>query len=113
MCKKAYWYARKMLFDHIFERFEERRKLGHYDYTLLYGAKPWPEFVPYYQPVKKNRPGAYEFWLSRDHEPLFAEDAADWREHAPILHDILVKGKKPIYENAEDEEETAAAEDDE
>eukprot|EP00759_Apiculatamorpha_spiralis_P047647 PhF_6_TR4325/c1_g1_i1/m.5830/K02267/COX6B; cytochrome c oxidase subunit 6b len=98
MCKKQRFYAEKFLFEPILEKLDERLKLGFYDYTVLYGAKPWKQFVPTYQPVKKNRPGAYEFWLSRDFQPMFSSECKSWKEKAPILHDILVKGKKPVEE---------------
>ena len=97
MCKKQRWYVERMMHEPWLEKWDEKKALGHFDYTILYGAKPWKGFVPLYQPVKKNRKGAYEFWLDRDFEPLYSEDAADWREQAPILHDVFVKGKKPIF----------------
>ena len=99
MCKKARWYVEKMIPDWWLEKYDDKRKLGHYDYTIVYGAAPWQHFEPHYQPVKKNRPGMYEFWKDRDFVPLVDhEGAGDWRVHAPILHDIFVKGKKPVYD---------------
>lgn len=98
MCKKQRWYVERMMQDFWLEKWEEKRKLGHFDYTTLYGIKPWRGFEPLYQPVKKNRKGAYEFWLDRNFEPLWNPDAGNWREHAPILGDIFVHGKKPIFE---------------
>jgi cytochrome c oxidase subunit 6b len=103
MCKKARWYLERMMFDSWLEKHEEKRALGHYDYTIHYGAAPWRHFVAHYQPVKKNRPGLYEFWKDRDFQPVLdVQEAGDWRIHAPILHDIFVKGKKPIYDEAEE-----------
>jgi len=96
MCKKARWYAEKMVHEHYLEKWDEKKKLGHFDYTILYGALPWKGFVPTYQPVKKNRPGAYEFWLSREFKPLLTMDCIDWKEKAPVLHEMFVKGKKPV-----------------
>eukprot|EP00744_Colponema_vietnamica_P004484 GILI01006686.1.p1 GENE.GILI01006686.1~~GILI01006686.1.p1 ORF type:complete len:157 (-),score=44.83 GILI01006686.1:153-623(-) len=96
MCKKMRWYLERMMHEFWLEKWEEKRALGHFDYVTQYGMKPYKEFVPMYQPVKKNRPGAYEFWADRDFEPLYTDDANDWRVHAPVLHDIFVKGKKPI-----------------
>lgn len=98
MCKKTRWYLEKFMPEYWLEKWEERKALGHYDEVLLYGIKPFKEFVPLYQPVKKNRKGAYEFWLDRNFEPLIAEDAANWKEKAPILGDIYIKGKKPVAE---------------
>ncbi len=98
MCRKMRWYTEKVMHEHWWNMVEEKRKLGFFDYTLLYGYKPFREFVPWYRPVKKNRPGAYEFWLARDFEDIIAEDAADFKVHAPVLHDIFVLGKKPIFE---------------
>lgn len=99
MCKKARFYAERMLHDHFLEKLDEKKALGHFDYTILYGAAPWKGFKALYQPVKKNRPGAYEFWQSRDFENLLDHsDAGDWRKHAPVLHDVFVKGKKPVFD---------------
>jgi cytochrome c oxidase subunit 6b len=97
MCKKQRWYVEKMMHDWWLEKWDEKKALGHFDYTILYGAAPWKGFVPHYQPVKKIRKGMYEFWADREFEPLFDQmEAGDWRVHAPVLHDIFVKGKKPI-----------------
>jgi cytochrome c oxidase subunit 6b len=96
MCKKMRWYVERMMHETWLEKWEEKRALGHFDHTVLYGVKPWKEFEPLYQPVKKNRKGAYEYWLDRNFEPLYDPDAADWREKAPILHDMFVLGKKPV-----------------
>ena len=99
MCKKQRWYLERAMPDFWLERYDEKKALGHFDYTLLYGAAPWKGFVPLYKPVKKIRKGAYEFWKDRDFEPIIdSEEGADWRIHAPILHDIYVKGKKPVYD---------------
>lgn len=98
MCLKMRWYLERMMHEWWLEKWEEKRALGHFDHVVLYGMKPYKEFQPMYQPVKKNRPGAYEFWADRDFEPLYEDDAGDWREKAPILHDIYVKGKKPVYD---------------
>ena len=99
MCKKARWYLEKMMHEPVLERMDEKKKLGHYDYTILYGAKPWKGFNPVYQPVKTVRPGAYEFWQSRDFKALYTLDAADWKTKAPILHEMFVLGKKPCAED--------------
>ena len=96
-CKKQRWYVERFMPDVWLEKWDEKKALGHFDHSILYGAKPFKGFTAQYQPVKKNRKGAYEFWLDRDFEPLYSDDAADWRETAPILHDIFVKGKKPVY----------------
>ncbi|KNH03611.1 cytochrome c oxidase subunit VI [Perkinsela sp. CCAP 1560/4] len=104
MCKKARWYCEKLVHEETMEVYDKKKQLGFYDRTILYGQKPFHGFVPSYQPVKKNRPGAYEWWLSRDFENLGEEDANMWREKAPILHDILIKGKKPIYDSKSTEE---------
>ena len=105
MRKKQRWYLERAMPDFWLERYEEKRKLGHYDYTLNYGAAPWKGFEPLYKPVKKNRKGPYEFWQDRDFEPLIDhEEAGDWRIKAPILHDIYVKGKKPVYGEVADDE---------
>lgn len=102
MCKKARFYLERMMHDFWLEKHEEKRALGHYDYTIHYGAAPWQGFEPHYQPVKKNRPGLYEFWADRNFEPILDhETAGDWKTHAPILHDIFVKGKKPIFDDEE------------
>ncbi|CBH14938.1 cytochrome oxidase subunit VI [Trypanosoma equiperdum] len=98
MCKKMRWYVERMMQEVWLEKWEEKRALGHFDHVLLYGVKPWKDFEPLYQPVKTNRKGAYEFWLDRDFEPLYDADASDFCEKAPILHDIFVKGKKPVYD---------------
>jgi len=98
MCKKMRWFVEKTTPEWYMEKWEERRALGHFDYTLLYGLRPWKEFEPWYTPVKKNRKGAYEFWQDRNFEPLYTPDAVLWKEHAPILHDMFVKGKKPVEE---------------
>lgn len=97
-CKKMRWYLERMMPEHWLEKWEEKRALGHFDHTVLYGLKPYKDFEAHYQPVKKNRPGAYEFWLDRNFEPLYSVDAMDWRETAPILHDIYVLGKKPVFD---------------
>ena len=99
MCKKARWYVERMMHEWWLEKWDEKKKLGHFDYTILYGAKPWKHFEPLYQPVKKNRKGAYEYWLDRDFEPLYDAEAADWKEKAPVLHEIFVQGKKPIFDD--------------
>jgi cytochrome c oxidase subunit 6b len=100
MCKKQRWYVEKFMMPDWLERYEEKRKLGHYDYTLKYGAAPWKGFEPHYKPVKKVRKGAYEFWQDRDFEQLIEmEEGGNWKEHAPILHDIYVLGKKPVYDD--------------
>jgi cytochrome c oxidase subunit 6b len=102
MCKKARWYLERMMHDFWLEKYEEKRALGHYDYTIHYGAAPWQHFEPHYQPVKKNRKGLYEFWNDRNFTPIMDhEECGDWRIHAPILHDIFVKGKKPIFDDEE------------
>ena len=98
MCKKTRWFVESMMPEWWLEKWEEKRALGHFDHVILYGVKPWKEFEPLYQPVKKNRKGAYEFWADRNFEPLWNPEGADWREHAPVLHDIFVKGKKPVFE---------------
>ena len=98
MCQKTKWYLNRMMHDFWFEKWEEKRALGHFDHIVNYGVKPWKEFEPMYQPVKKNRKGAYEFWADRDFEPLYTDDCADWREHAPVLHEVYVLGKKPVYD---------------
>jgi cytochrome c oxidase subunit 6b len=104
MCKKARFYVETMMHEFWLEKYEEKRALGHYDYTIHYGAAPWENFEPTYQPVKKNRKGMYEFWNDRDFTPVLDhEEAGDWRIHAPALHDIFVKGKKPIFDNEEEE----------
>ncbi|EPY41093.1 cytochrome c oxidase subunit 6b [Angomonas deanei] len=94
MCKKMRWYVERMIHEHWLEKWDEKRALGHFDHTVLYGAKPWKDFEPLYQPVKKNRKGAYEFWLDRDFEPLYDPDCSDWREKAPVLHDLFVLGRR-------------------
>jgi cytochrome c oxidase subunit 6b len=99
MCKKVRWYVERMIHEQYLEKIEERRALGHFDGTILYGLKPYKQFEAQYVPVKTVRKGAYEFWKDRDFEPLYSVEAANWRETAPILHDIFVKGKKPIYDN--------------
>jgi cytochrome c oxidase subunit 6b len=99
MCKKMRWYVERMIHEQYLEKIEERRALGHFDHTLLYGLKPWKAFEVQYQPVKTVRKGAYEFWKDRDFEPLYTPEAANWMLSAPILHDIFVKGKKPVYDN--------------
>lgn len=114
MCKKQRWYVERMLHDVWLNKFDEQKALGHFDYTILYGAAPYKEFRPQYQPVKKVNPGAYEFWNDRNFEPLIDPTAGDWRKHAPILHDIFVKGKKPVWAEGEpkpeDDKKPAAAE---
>ncbi len=99
MCKKARWYVERMLPEFWLEKWDEKKKLGHFDYTLLYGAKPYDGFVPLYQPVKKNRKGAYEYWNDRNFEYLYDPNAGNWKEKAPILGEIFVYGKKPIYDS--------------
>lgn len=102
MCKKARWYVERMMPDFYLEKMDEKKNLGHYDYTMVYGAAPWEGFKAEYQPVKKNRKGLYEFWADRNFEPVLDhEKADDWRVHAPVLHDIFVKGKKPIFDDEE------------
>ena len=98
MCKKMRWYVERFMSDFWLEKWEEKRALGHFDHVLLYGVKPYKDFRAKYQPVKKNRKGAYEFWQDRDFEPLYSDECGEWKEHAPILHDILVLGKKPVYD---------------
>ena len=103
MCKKQRWFAEKLIYDWWLEKYDDKKDLGHYDYTVLYGAAPWRGFTPQYQPVKENRKGVYEYWADRNFEPLFDHfEAADWREKAPVLHDIFVYGKKPIYDDKEE-----------
>jgi cytochrome c oxidase subunit 6b len=100
MCKKQRFFVEKMNYDFYLEKFDHKKDLGHFDYTILYGAAPWRGFVAQYQPVKEHRKGMYEYWQDRNFEPLFNHnEAGDWREKAPILHDIFVKGKKPIYDD--------------
>ena len=101
MCKKQRWYVEKQMHDYWLEKYDDKKDLGHYDYTILYGAAPWRGFVPQYQPVKEHRKGMYEYWADRNHEPLMDPEAHDWREKAPILHDIFVFGKKPVFDNAD------------
>ena len=96
MCKKARWYLQAMMQECWLEKWEEKRALGHFDHTVLYGLKPFKEFIPLYQPVKKVRKGAYEFWLDRNFEPIISHESADWRIKAPVLFEMFVKGKKPI-----------------
>ena len=98
MCKKQRWMVERTMHDFWLEKWEEKRKLGHFDYTLLYGAAPWKDFIPIYKPVKKNIKGAYEYWQDRDFEPLWDPECCSWQEKAPILHDIFVKGKKPVFD---------------
>ena len=62
MCKKQRWFVEKMNFDFLLEKFDHKKDLGHYDYTILYGAAPWRGFVAQYQPVKEHRKGMYEYW---------------------------------------------------
>ena len=98
MCKKMRWYVERTMHEWWLDKFEDKRKLGFFDHTIHYGIKPYQGFVALYKPVKKNRKGAYEFWLDRNFEPLIAQDACDWKVKAPILHEIFVKGKKPIFD---------------
>eukprot|EP00758_Cryptobia_borreli_P003041 Tbor_TRINITY_DN3480_c0_g1::TRINITY_DN3480_c0_g1_i1::g.3727::m.3727 len=98
MCKKMRWYLERTMHEWWLEKWEEKRALGHFDYVTQYGMKPYNGFIPLYQPVKKNRKGAYEFWQDRDFEPLYTDDCQDWKEHAPILHEMFVHGKKPVVE---------------
>mmetsp|Transcript_21333 Transcript_21333/g.33172 ORF Transcript_21333/g.33172 Transcript_21333/m.33172 type:complete len:177 (-) Transcript_21333:26-556(-) len=102
MCKKARWYVVKNSHPKVIKPLDQKKNMGMFDRTLLYGLDPYPGFVPTYQPVKKNRPGAYEWALARDFEPLHDVEAANYIEKAPILHDIFVKGKKPIWDSKED-----------
>lgn len=104
MCKKQRWYVEKFMHDWWLEKWDEKKALGHFDYVILYGVKPFKSFEPHYKPVKKNRKGAYEFWLDRDFEPLIEiEEACDWRVHAPILHEMFVHGKKPVTSDESNE----------
>ena len=105
MCKKARWYCHALMHETDLETMDKKKKLGFYDHVVLYGKKPFRGFEPHYKPVKKNRPGAYEWWLARDFEPLSSEDAHHWREKAPILYDMFVFGKKPIWDSKEGEDE--------
>ena len=98
MCKKVRWYVERMMDEFWLEKWDEKKAVGMYDHTLFYGIYPYPGFVPLYQPVKKNHKGAYEFWADRDFEPLYDPEAAHWKDKAPILHDVMVKGKKPIFD---------------
>lgn len=101
MCKKARWYLERMMHEPMLEKWEERRALGHFDHTTQYGVRPYKEFVALYKPVKTVRKGAYEFWADRNFEPLYDVNATNWTEQAPILHELFVKGKKPVWDDKE------------
>ena len=97
-CQKLRWYVERTLPENLRRIYDEKKAIGRYDYTILYGAKPWPGFEPLYQPVKKNHKGAYEFWKDRDFEQIIEPEAANYKEVAPILQDIWVHGKKPVFD---------------
>ena len=100
MCQKMRWYLeRSVPHEYYLEKMDQRKALGQYDHIIYYGNRPHREFFPLYKPVKKNRKGVYEFWQDRDFEPIWDMDMGNWKEHAPILHDIYVKGKKPIFDD--------------
>eukprot|EP01059_Diplonema_ambulator_P031650 TRINITY_DN587_c0_g1_i2.p1 TRINITY_DN587_c0_g1~~TRINITY_DN587_c0_g1_i2.p1 ORF type:complete len:252 (+),score=55.13 TRINITY_DN587_c0_g1_i2:85-756(+) len=64
-CKKAAWYYRtqNIIPYHTFN--EEMEELGHFDTARKWGIKNRRSFIPLYQPVKQNIPGAFEFYRSK------------------------------------------------
>eukprot|EP01060_Flectonema_neradi_P004815 TRINITY_DN1315_c1_g1_i3.p1 TRINITY_DN1315_c1_g1~~TRINITY_DN1315_c1_g1_i3.p1 ORF type:complete len:267 (+),score=30.09 TRINITY_DN1315_c1_g1_i3:114-803(+) len=64
-CKKASWYYVHGSPSVFSSYYEETEELGFHDLTMKYGIKNRPSFLPSYQPVKKNIPGAYEFYNSK------------------------------------------------
>ena len=108
MCQKARFYVHRLMPETELEMMDKKKKLGFFDHIVLYGKKPFKGFEPLYQPVKKNRPGAYEWWSSLPC-PIAEEDAHLWKEKAPILQEILVEGKKPVWDSDKSEDSTAVA----
>ncbi|KAJ9447346.1 cytochrome C oxidase subunit VI [Diplonema papillatum] len=70
-CRKAEWYYKKATPPVYGDFYEEMGELGHWDLAKKWGAKPRTSFMPNYQPVKQNIPGAYEFFRSQDYMDAF------------------------------------------
>lgn len=66
-CQKAAWYKAIGTPSVAAAWFEEADELGHFDLTKKYGLKPHASFLPFYQPVKTQIPGAYEFYRSKSY----------------------------------------------
>eukprot|EP01064_Diplonema_japonicum_P030140 TRINITY_DN5046_c0_g1_i1.p1 TRINITY_DN5046_c0_g1~~TRINITY_DN5046_c0_g1_i1.p1 ORF type:complete len:232 (+),score=62.74 TRINITY_DN5046_c0_g1_i1:55-750(+) len=66
-CQKAAWYYMKGTPSPFASFYEEMGELGHWDTQKKWGVKPRRSFLPFYQPVKENIPGAYEFFRSKNY----------------------------------------------
>eukprot|EP01063_Lacrimia_lanifica_P037429 TRINITY_DN767_c0_g3_i1.p2 TRINITY_DN767_c0_g3~~TRINITY_DN767_c0_g3_i1.p2 ORF type:complete len:226 (+),score=74.84 TRINITY_DN767_c0_g3_i1:79-756(+) len=78
-CQKAGWYRHIGTPPTAASWFEEVTELGHFDMGLKWGFKDNVSFLPMYQPVKKNIPGAYEFYRSKTYlEKYDVEGNGEW-----------------------------------
>eukprot|EP01059_Diplonema_ambulator_P022291 TRINITY_DN37577_c0_g1_i1.p1 TRINITY_DN37577_c0_g1~~TRINITY_DN37577_c0_g1_i1.p1 ORF type:complete len:251 (+),score=86.71 TRINITY_DN37577_c0_g1_i1:67-753(+) len=73
-CQKAAWYYMKGTTSPFATYLEEMGELGHWDTARVWGIKPRRSFLPFYQPVKQNIPGAYEFYRSKEYLDGYSPD---------------------------------------
>eukprot|EP01061_Rhynchopus_euleeides_P009123 TRINITY_DN18273_c0_g1_i1.p1 TRINITY_DN18273_c0_g1~~TRINITY_DN18273_c0_g1_i1.p1 ORF type:complete len:223 (+),score=40.17 TRINITY_DN18273_c0_g1_i1:321-989(+) len=78
-CKKARWYRDTNKGVLQKERYDEWMELGHFDGVMKWGTKSRRSFLPQYQNVKKNIPGAYEFFQSEMYLSKYSPDGkGEW-----------------------------------
>eukprot|EP01065_Artemidia_motanka_P042904 TRINITY_DN5834_c1_g1_i2.p1 TRINITY_DN5834_c1_g1~~TRINITY_DN5834_c1_g1_i2.p1 ORF type:complete len:261 (+),score=106.36 TRINITY_DN5834_c1_g1_i2:76-783(+) len=73
-CQKARWYFDMVAAPFWKTYYEELGELGHFEAEEKWGVKPRVSFLPVYQPVKKNIPGAYEFYQSEQYLDNWSAD---------------------------------------
>eukprot|EP01064_Diplonema_japonicum_P038940 TRINITY_DN9625_c2_g1_i1.p1 TRINITY_DN9625_c2_g1~~TRINITY_DN9625_c2_g1_i1.p1 ORF type:complete len:226 (+),score=26.31 TRINITY_DN9625_c2_g1_i1:55-732(+) len=84
-CRKAEWYYRTMSISPIMSFYEEMEELGHFDTSRMWGVKNRRSFIPVYQPVKMNIPGAYEYYRSKHYLDNFDAEG-DGEIASPICY---------------------------